>query len=363
MKSKVVILLTTLVVLDEKITSAEQEDIPMTSASEGTNNTELGSDEELFLFFIFLFFAICVSLFGSFLLYMSYLDDRIMKLYADEGKLVEGEVVTTEFTRGVDADNEKLGDYNGQREYFVSIEYSHLLSENYPIRIRKQLRVLECDFFHPGQNPADRHNNDPCSLQCDSKCNGVPPKAKPTMIEIIASRDSFFKSFQFDHGNRLQLLVLPDHHLSALPASQVKRRLSTRYRLFSISFVIAAISIAVFCFHLASPHLIERIHGEEGIEASGYISRIASQTTILNSLLMNFIFAIITLAPIPCIHYFLHDFIQYSLEGEYFEMGGEVIKGGQEDSSLSSRSDFGFHLSRSDFGYSRMGLETQSTLT
>ena len=353
-KSITVVVLTTLVILDEKIIGAEQDD--------GTSDGELGSDEQLFLFFMFSFFALCVSLFGSFLLYVSFLDDRIMKLYVDEGNLVEGEVVATEFTRGVDTDDENMGKWNSEKKHFVSIEYSILLSENYPIRIRKQLRVLESDFFHPGRNSLDsRDNND----RCPSEANAVATKLNPT-IEIIATRDSFFKSFQFENGRKLQLLVLSDHHLSALPACQVERRLSTRYRLFSITFVIAAILIAVFCFRLAAPLLQQQMYEEEEREASGYIPSIIRGTTILNSLLMNFIIAMLALTPVPCIHHLLHDSIQSLLEGEYFEMGGEVIKCGHayDDSSLSSRSDVGiYNRTTSDFRYSRMGLETQSTLT
>ena len=352
MKKPIIIaLLTTIVLLDEKkslFVNAEQEDIPATDG-------ELGSNDEIFLFFIFLFFACCVSLFGSFLSYVSYLDDKIMKLYVDEGNLVEGEVVATEFTRGAYAGDEDTGKNfnNVQKEYFVSVEYPFLLSENYPIRIRKQLRVLEGDFFHPGQNPTGCA---PCLFNFPSGDtsgeNVVTPTTK-SRIEIIASRDSFFKSFQFDHGKNLQLLVLPNRHLSALPARQVERRLSTRYRLFSISFVVAAILIAVFCFRLAAPLLQQQVYGEEE-EGRWYIPSIIATQSPLNFLLINFAFVIIALAPIPCIHYLLHELIQHSLEGEYFEMGGEVINGGQDDSSLSSRSDF---------AYNRMELDTQSTLT
>lgn len=337
----IILLLTTIITLVErKAVNAEDEDIYTlynnnagNGTRDGTSDDKLGSDEEIFLFFLFSFFAICVSLFGSFLLYVSYLDDRIMKQYADEGDLLEGEVVATEFTRGVDRDFENTGNayHNSQKEYFVSIEYSYFLSENYPIRIRKQLRVLEGDFSHP--NITDRGNG-----------NSTVPT---NIIEIIASRDSFFKSFQFDHGRKLELLVLGEHHLSALPARQVERRLSIRYRLFSVSFVLAAISIAVFCFRLAAPLLQQQICGE--IEDGGcWLSIIADSFSI------NLVFIFITLAPLPCIHHLLHELIQQSLEGEYFEMGGEIIKGGQDDSSLSSRSDF---------GYNRMDLETQSTLT
>ena len=323
-KSARYVLLTALFAVSANIIRADQEDASATT--DDATDDKLGSEDEIFLFFLFSFFALCVSFFSSFLLYLSYLDDRIMNRYAEEGILIEGEVVTTEFTRGVlNSDATKMGNDSDQKEYFVSIEYSFLLSENYPIRIRKQLRVLECDFCQP------------------DSCHDRAPNP---VVEIIASRDSFFKSFQFDHGKKLKLLVLPDHYLSALPACQVKRRLSTKYRLYSFAFVVVAIMIAVFCFHVAAQMFGESVFGEEG--------------TILRSFLVDLAFVMITLSPVPCIQYLFREMIQYSLEGEYFERGGSVIKGGLEDSSLSSRSDFGRNPSY--FGYNRMSLETQSTL-
>lgn len=332
-----VVLLTALIGLDKQIIRAEED-----GSSATNDDEELGSDDELFLFFMFSLFAFCVSLCGSFLLYISYLDDRIMKLYADKGDLVEGEVIATEFTRGVtDGGIENTGNSSSQKEYFVSVEYGILLSENYPIRIRKQLRVLECDFHADSSG----RGNHPCTFGCVPEEEAVASKENPR-IEIIASRDSFFKSVQFDHERKLKLLVLPDHHLSALPASCVKRRLSTRYRLYSTTFVVSAFVIAIFCFRLAI--------GEGGDEASGYFASITGGTPKVNAFLMNVAYVLLALTPILCIHHLLHDAIQYSLERDYFETGGDVIRGGIEDSSLSSRSDF-------DFAYSRMGLGSQST--
>mmetsp|Transcript_13584 Transcript_13584/g.31855 ORF Transcript_13584/g.31855 Transcript_13584/m.31855 type:complete len:362 (+) Transcript_13584:63-1148(+) len=358
-KSITVFLLITLVLLDEKVISAEK--AGTNSVNNDTTDGELGSHEELFLFFLFSFFALCVSLFGSLMLYVSYLDDRIMQLYSDEGNLIEGEVVATEFTRGVSANVEKMRDRSNQKEYYVSIEYTIFLSENYPVRIRKQLRVLESDLLNPRQHSPGHDKSNSCPYRYTSEGNAVTHKPN-RMIEFIASRDSFSKSFQFDHGRKLRLLVLPDRHLSALPACQVERRLGIRYRMFSITFVLAAILIAVFCFRLAVPLLLQETT-EGGTQGSGYILAVIGGSTKLDCFLTNFLFAIFSLAPLPCIHQLLHDLIQYSLEGEYYEMGGEIIRGGQDDSSLSSRSDFGYHHTSNDFGYNRMSLETQSTLT
>mmetsp|Transcript_31513 Transcript_31513/g.74159 ORF Transcript_31513/g.74159 Transcript_31513/m.74159 type:complete len:187 (-) Transcript_31513:2278-2838(-) len=163
-----------LCVLEAKLISAEDADYSTTNPQDDEAG-QLALEDEIVLFFMFSFFAVCVSFFGSVLCYVSYLDDKIMQQYAREGELVEGEVVATEFTRG--ADDDKLGtSFNSsQKEYFVSIEYSILLSENYPIRIRKQLRVLEGDFFHPGQTPTNCGVVDPCSFGCAPGNKAVVP--------------------------------------------------------------------------------------------------------------------------------------------------------------------------------------------
>eukprot|EP00536_Pseudo-nitzschia_multiseries_P006245 jgi/Psemu1/286334/fgenesh1_pg.130_\ len=333
--------------LDENATDAED----VTNQGDDGDG-QLGLEDEIVLFFLFLFFAFCVSLFASFVCYVSCLDDMIMQQYAEEGELVEGEVVATEFTRGADVGVDNLGENmnSSQKEYFVSIEYMILLSENYPIRIRKQLRVLEGDFFHQGQSPTNCGIVDPCTFSCDPGNKAVLPTPKQR-IQIIASRDSFFKSFQFDHGKMLQLLVMPNHHLSALPARQVERRLSTRYRLYSVSFALAAFSIAIFCFSLAGP-LLHQLISEGLADGDGYLPSILTAQAPLHSMQVNFLYIMLALTPIPCIHHLLKGQIQQSLEGEYFETGGEVISGGADDSSISSRSEF---------GYIGMSLDTRST--
>eukprot|EP00532_Pseudo-nitzschia_australis_P005210 CAMPEP_0168192812 /NCGR_PEP_ID=MMETSP0139_2-20121125/18249_1 /TAXON_ID=44445 /ORGANISM="Pseudo-nitzschia australis, Strain 10249 10 AB" /LENGTH=354 /DNA_ID=CAMNT_0008116079 /DNA_START=174 /DNA_END=1238 /DNA_ORIENTATION=- len=352
-KEIIVTVLAIFYALEDNAVSAEEEDYPGTY-EDSTGAGELGLEDEIVLFFMFSFFAFCVSIFGSFLFYVSYLDDRIMTQYAEQGEFVEGEVVATEFTRGADSSVDDIGkNVNfSEKEYFVSVEYMFLLSENYPIRIRKQLRVLGGDFFHPGQNPTDCDLVDPCSFPCVPGNKNIEAKARPR-IEIVASRDSFFKSFQFDHGKMLELLVMPNHHLSALPARQVQRRISTRYRLYSISFVIAAYSIAIFCFRLAAP-LLQRLLYEGAEEGDSDVSSVITAQGLFHPFQINFVYAMFALAPIPCIHQILHGHIQDALEGEYFDTGGDVIGGGYDDSSLSSTSAF---------GYSRTSLEAQSTYT
>ena len=346
------ILLTIFFLLEE--TRAEQENI----AYDGTSDGGLGSDDEIILLFIFLFFAFCVSIFGSFLLYVTYLDDLIMKLYRAEGNIIEGEVVRTEFSTNPNDDIGIAGNQNIQKRHVAAIEYSIIISETYPLRIRKLLRVLECDLF-----PQDQHRDISSRNKNNQNVfddNTIRSKAG-RVVEILVSRDSFFKSCQFDQGRKLPLLVLPNQPLSALPARQVERRLSARYRFSSMGFVIAAILVAVFCFRLATPLLAHMLHGEDGTETRGYVPSITGGSAIFDSLLMNIFFATLALSPTLCIHHLFYDFLQYSLEKEYFETGADVIKGDQDDSSLSTWSDFrGHSFTTNDyFFYSRMDLEIQ----
>ena len=269
--------------------------------------------------FMFSFFALCLSFLGSTMLYVSYIDDRIMKRYADKGTLTDGEVVATELVRGCNTGcnagcNADTRNYSGQRDYLVSVHYTCVLSENNRTLIRKKIRALECDFCPPDQ-----------TSQCsDSKSN--------PLIEILCMQDDFFQNCEYDHqGKKVQLLVLPDQHLSALPASQIKRRLSTKSRISSLAFALVSILIAVLCLNLAMPPLWQRIYGEREAETRG----------LLRLLAFNLSFVMIALFPVTCIHFLLRDMVQSSLENEYFKAGAKILKGGgYDDSSLSSKSEY-----------------------
>lgn len=333
------------------------------------NEDGLGSDDRVILFFMFLFFAYITALLGSLLAYISWQDDRILDLYLEEGLRVEGDVVSIEHIRGSGGGGQQrrgsgevgCGEYgNPQKEYLVSVEYVQFLTESYPIRIRKDLRVLERELVHPnypeldnrsqGREKTDGHKTatdgehggpgNVCatgtcaSLEMDVPLDSITdcPQPIPEIeIGVTAGEDSFFKNLSFRHyGKKLDLLVLPNLHLSALPAQHVERRLSNQYRMYTVTVVAAATLIAVICFRLAAQFLLyDDVSPDEVIW--GWV--------------VYWLLVVLVVAQLPVIHWTLRSYIRQTLEREYFEVG-ELIKGGLDDSSLSTGSDSFFAYRR-----------------
>jgi hypothetical protein len=337
------------------LAEAENDDDFGNADEDAISQNRIGGDDDVILFFLFVLFGFVVSVFGSLLCYVSFLEDRLMQEYMKEGVRIEGDVVAMEFTRGVGRNEEALMKFDNEKEYFVTIKYSFLLSGIYPVRVRKQLRLFEGEFIHPDQpefnSPHPRNNKSntvfqrPCSpgiLEVDDRAFDASLNLKP-IIEIVTSNESFCNKFQFGpNGQKVQLLVHPTHPLSALSVRQVERRISAKYRLFSFIFVITATIIAIFCYQLASQFLQE-VYSDVMIESSLADERHFSRIRLLHLLLVA-----VALIPIPCIHYFLNEAISRSLRAEYLE-SGEFIKGGQEDdasfSTWNTESMAGFKLS------------------
>lgn len=279
-----------------------------------------------------------------------------------------GDVVSTEFTRGARNSNEDaLVQFDSRSEYFVNVQYTVLLSARYPIRIRKHLRCLEHEFWYPEHQvvSASSKNSqlktffqDPCSNCMSDTEHGAPETSPPdqaqsprTRIEIVTSAESFIQKFHFNHRRKLQLLVVPSHPLSAIPVPQIETRLSARYRLYSIMFVLASIAIAVFCYALATQHLLAPTNASQAVE----VSSLFEERSITRNGLLYILFLACALLPLPCVHCALKASIQSSLEDEYFEQG-EIIKGGlEEDSSLST-------WNTGSFGGFKMSVGSLSTM-
>lgn len=334
----------------------------------------IGSKDAVVLFFMFVFFGVVVSVFGLLLGYISFMEDSIMQEYRRKGVRVVGDVVATEFTRGVGRNDEALVKFDSQREYFVTAQYTVLLSATYPIRVRKQLRCLENEFWypeHPDANAILSKNSqshtifqDPCSTcKSDTEEGGLEAslhqQSTTARIEIVTSAESFIKKFQTNQGRKLQLLVLPGHPLSALPVPQIERRLSTRHRLYSTLFIIATMTISVFCFRLASQFLLHDNMEDvsQGSESTS-LSSLFQERPIKRIGLLYMLFLVGALLPLPCVHYALHNSIRNSLQEEYFE-SGDIIKGGLEEDSLST---WNTGTATDSFGGFKMSVGSLSTM-
>jgi hypothetical protein len=192
--------------------------------------------------------------------------------------------------------------------------------------------------------PVTHHNTifqDPCATSTSDMRKGMlettfcNPQQSPQAIEIVTSAESFIRKFHFSHEKKLQLLVLPSYPMSALTVPQIKRRLGARQRLYSIMFFVAAVTIAIFCFHLAGQFLL--VQTDPSV-ISGAIesSPVYQERKLTRLVLQHLLYLVVALLPIPCVHYSLNGTIRNSLKEEYFE-SGDIFRGGvDEDSSLST---------------------------
>jgi hypothetical protein len=298
------------------------EDIANAYEQEQTDDGLGRGDDWVFVVLVALLFAFFISLFGSFFGSVTYMDDAIMQRYKEEADVVQADVISTEFARGGAGDGDVCFE-PGQKEYCVIVEYDHLMPDNYRIRIRKQLRAMESDFVHlnhvgldfPTSNDAKGDKNRTPRRSNRDKAADI--ESQRNSARVIFNKDAYFQKFLVEE-RKLELLVLDGHPKSGFSARQLKRRLSLRYRMSSMAFVLSAILVTLLCFLMAVRAI------EDTGQSSGWIMVLS--------------FAVLILLQGPCIHFTLRKSIQESLQEEYFE-AAEVLQTGQDDSSLSSGSD------------------------
>jgi hypothetical protein len=323
---------------------ANGEEIDYSTVNNGDDG--FGEDGWILVVVMSLLFAFCISLFGSVLGYISFVDDAIMKRYQDEAFVVEADIHSTEFARGAGHNGSLLCFEGNQREYCVTVEYDQIISESYRIRIQKQIRALESDFKNPDHpepnNPNTSGDAAKAAKRLDPEAPVVDPeslvkKDKKQQPPIIVNQESFFRKFLYDH-RKVELLVLNNKPKSGFPREQLDRRLSLRYRLSSLAFVISTIFLALFCFRMAIRTITEEEDAQHRL--SGWIAV--------------WVFVALIVMQIPCIHILMHTTLRDALEEEYFELAELVPTGLDDHSTLSSGSD----MFLSTIGPQRSGLSS-----
>jgi hypothetical protein len=258
---------------------------------EATQQQLQNEDGCLMVVMMSLLFALCISFCGSMLGYVSFLDDNLLKRYQEEASVVRADVCSADCVRTVGDGCSGCSDRGtDQREYCATIEYNQIISECYPIRVRKQIRALESDFVDADSSPQE--NDD------DEK--------------------SFFKT-SFLEGKKLDLFVLGGKPMSGFPQKLLERRLSFLYRISSICAIVSTLCLAAFCIYIAVRAMDD--------------AKDQKETTVAKVAI--WIFGMLIALEIPITHTFLHEPITQALEDEYFE-SADLTPTGYEESSLSS---------------------------
>mmetsp|Transcript_30305 Transcript_30305/g.34551 ORF Transcript_30305/g.34551 Transcript_30305/m.34551 type:complete len:337 (-) Transcript_30305:628-1638(-) len=296
------------------------------------DNSSLAAEanqQEWYIVFAFsLFFGFFISLFGAFIGYFSVLEDALIRKYREEGILIYGNVVSTEYARG--GGNAVLSKQKENSEYIVFVEYDFKMRDDYEVRIRKQMKAKASDFRNAVDPGKEGRRLD--SLEPSNKSPHKSPISNMDFLKIEYSGPGEFIdedpwrlfgscSAQGAVSARryLELLILPGYERSAYPRNQIDRACSLRYRLSTIGLVLFDLALAAFCTRLAANDVLSLEHEEH---------RIIGWYAILT-------FLILLVLELPLIHFCSYQVFVDALKEEYIEHG-EYVPLMCNSSSLSS---------------------------
>ena len=299
--------------------------------------------------FMSLIFAFCTSLGGTILIYVSYLDDMMLKRYQEEAYVVRADVCSAEFARRTKGGGEVNGrdnyncgsDGSGNVEYTATIEYDQIIADCYKIRIRKQIKVLETDFIFPDcpisgtrkdeeQKRIRDIESPPPQSQQHQQQPPPPPSSQKDKIKqsksnpkVIINQDSFFASILLEH-KKLDVLVLSGKPLSGYPKKGLERRLNVFQRMsYLISVLVFTLSLTGFCVGVA-------------VYSATVNAKNQHETTV--ALIIIGVFGVIMMLEFPIAQRIIRDPINQMLEEDYFEVADITRPYGRDDSSLSTSS-------------------------
>ena len=310
-------------------------------------NSDDGDNQDWYIIFILsLFFGFCFTFCGSIVGYFSLKEDKLMRDYKNFGQVAQGDIMSAESVR-----NHGMW-FNSSlklNEYLVFVEYTHLLADNYPIRVRKKLRVKESDFRHR-ERPMSALNIDTSEImeenlytadfayqqnRMSNKKNDRHASCRISIGEesasgpIIGLNKHSSDNFGIIGTYVIDVMVLPDFPLSAFPRNSVLRNCGIKYRLMTFALILfelllAAIS-AIFAVHTVQ-NLKDGRNRDIGWYGIG-------------------IFTLLLILEMPFIVIFFNSMMEQTLRDEYLTTG-EIIASYFDDSTISSASDIFLTMSR-----------------
>lgn len=311
-------------------TAANGEDFGQAFSHTQKASTNVGDETYITISFS-AFLAFCILSVVATIGYFSILEDRLMKRYLEEGMLVEAVVKSADFARGGNAGQweSRFASTKQNRmetEYVLFVEYDRPIAEgSYMTRIRKQIKAKEADINRPSHYTysVDGHEE---SVHLDS------PIQVQKMLQLLHDGDNVMN----EGLGTIEMLVMPDFHKSGVSRRQVELANAPTARLSLIALIISGVGLALFCVRLAAKAISE--------------SQISDKTedTNLVTFYMIGIFLVLLVLEILLVHCCMKKMFVEALEEEYLKGGDLVVptEGDQDDSSLSTGSDFFLHVGR-----------------
>ena len=294
-----------------------------------TTNGEKNNGDETFIIMAFsAFLAFCILSVGATIVYFSYLEDRLMKRYMEEGEVVEAAVISADFARGGSA--KQWGAAKSDRletEYVLFVEYNRPIAEgSYMTRVRKQIKAKEADITRPC------HYTYSCDGNEESAILNSPIQVQKMLQMLHDDENGIIKNQGL---GTVEMLVMPDFHKSGVARHQVERFNSQRHRLSMAALVVSGVGLALFCVRLAAKAI-----------SSSELSEKTGDTNLVTAYMMG-IFSVLVLLQMILVHFCLQKACVDALEEEYLK-SGDLVPIDEDDSSLSTGSDFFLVCNRSD---------------
>lgn len=286
------------------------------------------SDETYIIISFSAFLAFCILSVIATIGYFSVLEDKLMKRYLDEGEIVEAVVVSAEFARG----GANTGQWRGAEsdklstEYVLFVEYMKPICEgSYMTKIRKQVKAKEKDIIWPA-----------CFSYSVEACEEAVPLDSPLEVQrMLRMMHDDEKAAKNSEGlGKLEMLVMPNFHKSGISRRQVERSNGYRHRLSTLALVFSGFLLAAFCVRLAAKAISNTEDNDQ-------------DDTNLMTCYMSGVFAVLLSVEIVLLHCCLNKTFVDALEEEYLQ-SGDLVPIDEDDSSLSTGSDFFLGKSRQE---------------
>lgn len=248
-------------------------------------------------------FALCLSIVAVGMGYFALCEYDLLRLYATQGKTVQGKVVAQCFLRG---SNPTMAVYR------VTVDYPYPQAGGHTAILRKQLECHEWDFLYQHDNSVENEFG-----FCNNIVQWQMDEEQFSQFSHTADMVMTFESpkIVLSHTHKMryiELLVLEDFPQSAVTKNSI--RMGMRHQLPMIGLVTILALLAVFCTYL-------------GLDTQDNFIRRSRLSLLVSAIAMVIVLLLV--------HTCLGDTVQTILHREYLE-GGELMVQMDASSTIGS---------------------------
>ena len=299
-----------------------------TNSPSGSEGIAVGSAVESYTLASFAFlFGISISLVSVAIIYISLLEDALLRKFDREGTTVEGQVVAEDLS--LVRHMPQSFSQKGNTEYVAQVQYRFHEVNGYTSIVRKHIKALDSDFYQTSKERNERHGSNNI-VQLHVELPDDELSESDLCKHFDNGSDVVFQEYPPDQ-QYIQLLFLPGHPHSALPKQQVARELQGKRWLPTAMLGIALVSISGFCVHMG---LSNALMVGNNTELATSLMMTLTWTRLLG-LTMAATLALLLVDGL-LINWFCHNLITEALTDGYLEGGEMMVK--MDDETLATMS-------------------------